>query len=285
MDSEQKEQSDDKRDLLTVKREDFLNIYKEGEQTQTTEDAPDLSQGIKFKRDADKGFELKTSETSDKKPLIMELDTPALADESKALAQAEEIAAEAERAFNWETAERFELKGQFITQGDYVFLNMPLRGYDREQGVRYALSSDEILIEVREKNRVHRLCQCLTQQVDVSLSEIQLLVDFICVKLCKAESGSNWSALGYDIKEFTIPKKTQMKSNFLQKAAPLEEPDMPATPSTQASTPAPQVEEIPLTEEEIEKKRDAEIARAIERQASAMVTYLELHTESIYKIY
>lgn len=108
-----------------------------------------------------------------------------------------------------------------------------------------------------------------------------LLVDFISVKLCKADRAKSWNALGYDIKEFTAPKKTQMKSNFLQKPAAVEED----IPRTEASTPAKEVEEIPLTEEELEQKREAEIKRAIDRQASAMVTYLDLHTDSIYKIY
>jgi hypothetical protein len=51
---------------------------------------------------------------------------------------------------------------------------------------------------------------------------VQLLVDFICVKLCKLEKGASWSGLGYEIADFTIPERSQMKSNFLKaKAQPV----------------------------------------------------------------
>ena len=68
----------DKRDVRTRKREDFLTIYKEEDEGKEGKvgdnDEPDLSNGIRFKRDAheeDSGFELKTgSEGTGKKPLI-----------------------------------------------------------------------------------------------------------------------------------------------------------------------------------------------------------------------
>lgn len=43
-----------------------------------------------------------------------------------------------------------------------------------------------------------------------------LLVDFVSVKLCKLERGLSWNGLGYDIADFTIPERGQMKSNFLK---------------------------------------------------------------------
>lgn len=51
--------------------------------------------------------------------------------------------------FDWETAERAELKGQFLTQTEFVFLNVNIKGYNPATDVKYALSSDEILVEVR----------------------------------------------------------------------------------------------------------------------------------------
>lgn len=50
------------------------------------------------------------------------------------------------------------------------------------------------------------------------MSEISLLVDFVSVKLHKIEKGQTWSGLGYDIADFTIPERGQMKSNFLKVA-------------------------------------------------------------------
>jgi hypothetical protein len=59
----------------------------------------------------------------------------------------------------------------------------------------------------------------------VPLSEVMLLVDFVSVKLCKLERGLSWNGLGYDIADFTIPERGQMKSNFLKvPAKPLPTP-------------------------------------------------------------
>ena len=53
-------------------------------------------------------------------------------------------------------------------------------------------------------------------------SSIELLVDFIAIKLKKMEKEVLWDSLGYDIPNFTVPLKGQMKSNFL-KAAVVQE--------------------------------------------------------------
>lgn len=62
------DKDEDKRDAATVRRENFLNIYNENADNgeQSKEDGPDLSNGIKFKHDAeeDSGFELKTGADS-----------------------------------------------------------------------------------------------------------------------------------------------------------------------------------------------------------------------------
>jgi len=68
---------DERRDETTVKRESFLSVYKENNDADAVEgnDEPDLSNGIRFKRDAEEdepNFDLKTGpESSDgKRPLI-----------------------------------------------------------------------------------------------------------------------------------------------------------------------------------------------------------------------
>lgn len=97
--------------------------------------------------------------------------------------------------FSFEDAEKVELKGTFITQADFVFLNISMRGYKPAEDVRFALSSDELVLEVRDRtatkgiNRIKRTCLTLSKQIDVPTSEVQLLVDFIVVKLSKQEKG------------------------------------------------------------------------------------------------
>lgn len=67
--------------------------------------------------------------------------------------------------FNWETAEQVEAKFQFINQGELIFLNFNFKGYKRESDVRYAISENEVILEVRDvaKNKVHRLCKTLSK--------------------------------------------------------------------------------------------------------------------------
>jgi hypothetical protein len=50
------------------------------------------------------------------------------------------------------------------------------------------------------------------------MSEVMLLVDYVSIKLCKLERGQGWNGLGYDIADFTIPERGQMKSNYLKVA-------------------------------------------------------------------
>ena len=79
LDSKEKhddDKEDSKKDLATIKREDFLSIYKESDNVDVAgdQDAPDLSNGIRFKRDedSDPSFDLMTSVKDSKagRPLI-----------------------------------------------------------------------------------------------------------------------------------------------------------------------------------------------------------------------
>ena len=81
-----------------------------------------------------------------------------------------------------------------------MFVNISFKGYDKNKDVRYALSENELLLEIRDKqDKVHRMCKTLHKEVDMTLSNIDLLVDFICVKLKKLESAVSWDSLGYDV--------------------------------------------------------------------------------------
>ena len=50
-----------------------------------------------------------------------------------------------------------------MNQGELVFVNLNFKGYNKETDIRYALSENEILLEVRDetKNKVHRICKTL----------------------------------------------------------------------------------------------------------------------------
>ena len=95
-----------------------------------------------------------------------------------------------------------------------------------------------------------RLCQTLNKSIDVGRSEVQLLVDFIVIKLAKEEKSASWSAFGYDIANFTVPLKGQMKSNYLKSIAPEVEKEKEEEVKEE--------EKVELTPEEKEAQRKEE---------------------------
>ena len=104
-----------------------------------------------------------------------------------------------------------------------MFINFNFKGYNKENDVRYALSENEVLIEVRDvaKNKVHRMCKTLFKPIISKDSSIQLLVDYIIFKLKKDPSEGKtgtWDDVGYDIQNFNIPdnRASYMRSNFLK---------------------------------------------------------------------
>jgi hypothetical protein len=67
-----------------------------------------------------------------------------------------------------------------------------MKGYNKLTDVRFALSDNEILIEVRDpkkenRNTVHRISKTLFNEINVDESSVELLVDFISVKLKKRD--------------------------------------------------------------------------------------------------
>ncbi len=70
-----------------------------------------------------------------------------------------------------------------------------MKGYNKQSDARYALSDNEILIEIRDsknRNTVHRISKTLFNEINVDESSVELLVDFISVKLKKRDKSQNW---------------------------------------------------------------------------------------------
>lgn len=76
--------------------------------------------------------------------------------------------------FNWDTAEKVDAQFQFMNQGELVFVNFFFKGYNKESDVRYALSENEILLEVKDeaKNKVHRVCKTLFNPINSKESSV-----------------------------------------------------------------------------------------------------------------
>ena len=121
----------------------------------------------------------------------------------------------------------------------------------------------------------------MSKSIDVGRSEVQLLVDFIVVKLHKQESGEHWRELGYDIANFTVPQAAPMKSNFLQS----NEPE--AADNNDGANDEENKDEEPAakTPEEIEEERQKRIHDAMHRARHAAQSYMALSCEAIYDIH
>lgn len=121
----------------------------------------------------------------------------------------------------------------------------------------------------------------MTNSIDIAKSEVQLLKDFICVKLYKQED-EQWRDLGYDIANFTVPKTGQIKSNYLKSAEP-EVPDTPAATSTEESKEEDAKPE--KTAEDLAREKRERIESAMHRARHAAVSFMNLSCETIYGIH
>jgi hypothetical protein len=61
-----------------------------------------------------------------------------------------------------------------MNQGELVFVNFFFKGYNKETDVRYAISENEILLEVKEesKNKVHRISKTLFSPINSQESSV-----------------------------------------------------------------------------------------------------------------
>lgn len=57
-------------------------------------------------------------------------------------------------------------------------------------------------------------------------SEISMLVDYIAVKVKKQDKELAWDQVGYDVANFSLPRRGQVKSNFIKYTppAPVQQP-------------------------------------------------------------
>lgn len=258
---------------------------------------------IKFRRDQDvqedlesvTGQKIKISREDDNaKPLIQEIKSSSTSTETAvAETKNEEKPVEVLPSyipFNWDTAVKVEGVHQFFHTKEFVFLNMPMKGYSKLCDVRYALQQNELLIEVKEPvtQKVHRICKTLLKEVSVDQSSVELLVDFIAVKLRKEDKEQAWDQLGYDIKEFTIPKRGQMKSNFLTLPVIKEEPKpVVANEHDAAADKEYNADESnkPSTEELEEIEKEKKVQKVMSRM-NRQLCYLNLESANqIFKIY
>ena len=57
-----------------------------------------------------------------------------------------ELVQSKEKEIDWENLPKVALRHQFYDQKEFAFVNVPFKNYDKEMGVRYALSENEISV-------------------------------------------------------------------------------------------------------------------------------------------
>lgn len=155
----------------------FLKVFKEGEEKPVQEEEEIKDGQVKFKAAPEEDIDLKLPGKDGDKPAIEELSSKEFDFDhyKKALSMDKpEPVRPKEKDFDWEKAERVDAKFQFVNQSELVFVTFNFKGYVKGSDVRYALSANEVFLEVRdiEKNKVHRVCKTLTNQVDVMQSDV-----------------------------------------------------------------------------------------------------------------
>jgi hypothetical protein len=177
----------------------LFNIYKPAETKKQEENKID----IKYKQEVQEELPLKVQEPKDNsKALIIEVEQPVV--------KKEEVK---EEVVNYKTASIVEGKYDFRQFGEFVVLTYKVQGYNKET-VTYKLTSNEMLLEVYDPSlkAVQRTCVTLFLPIVLTGSIIDYLVDFISIKLKKADASKVWESLGYQISQLTeIEEKPQEK--------------------------------------------------------------------------
>ena len=167
---------------------------------------------------------------------------------------------------------------------EFVIINLQMKGYSKTTDVRYALSENELLVEIKDSaSRVHRICKTLYREVDVPQSSIELLVDFVAVKLRKQDVSVSWDQAGYDISEFSLPKRGQVKSNFITYTPPKPEPALKPKEDTEEKENRDESNKEKQPEQE-GVKEGARTDPALPRH-NRQLCFLNLESSSIFKIY
>jgi hypothetical protein len=146
---EEEEEEEVVKDEVKAGREQFLKIYKEKGPAEEEKEHNTGPKQIKFKREESEDMEAVTGqkikiskEEGSEKPLIQEIKS--ISDDNT-ITEANEEKPHVEPLpsfypFNWDTAIKVEGVHQFFHTKEFVFVNMPMKGYSKLCDVHYALS-------------------------------------------------------------------------------------------------------------------------------------------------
>jgi len=184
----------------------LFNIYKPAGSTKPKEQEENKID-IKYKEEVQEDIPLPIQEPKDNsKALITEVEQPIIKKEVTEEVKEEEV--------DYKAAAIVESRYDFRQFGEFIILTYKVPGYKKET-VTYKLTNNEMLLEVYDPSlkAIQRTCVTLFLPIVLNGSTIDYLVDFISIKLKKADSSKTWESLGYQISQLTeIEEKSQEES-------------------------------------------------------------------------
>eukprot|EP00826_Nyctotherus_ovalis_P016698 TRINITY_DN14849_c0_g2_i8.p1 TRINITY_DN14849_c0_g2~~TRINITY_DN14849_c0_g2_i8.p1 ORF type:complete len:651 (+),score=215.94 TRINITY_DN14849_c0_g2_i8:144-2096(+) len=198
----------------------LFNIYKSSEPPKPKDAKVKTEESkveVKFREERSEDVPVSPQEPKENtKPLITEVEGNEVKREVKKEVNEEVV--------DYKNAPTIEGKYDFRQFGEFVVLTYKVQGYKKETAT-YKLTTNEMLLEVFDPmlKAKQRTCVTLFAPVVLSGSSIDFLVDFISIKLKKADSSKVWESLGYEISQLTEVEEPQEESPPPAAAEPQEE--------------------------------------------------------------
>jgi len=188
----------------------LFNIYKpptttnpEKQNTKNNDKKPeDALPEIKYKSEPEPEFLPNTNENKENNNKTLITEVKDLPEKEKNEPKLQEMPVDVM------SVQKIEGKYDFKQLGEFVILTYKIKGYKKDT-VTHILNNNEILLEVFDPNlkAIQRTCVTLRNPIVAEQSTFDLLVDFICIKLKKADPSKTWDQLGYNISQLAEPIK------------------------------------------------------------------------------
>ncbi|MDR3582201.1 MAG: hypothetical protein P4L67_02915 [Candidatus Pacebacteria bacterium] len=220
------------------------------------------------------------------------------AGEAKGLITEVPVAAESkaktgpEPAPDIEHAQRVEGKYDFKQLGDVVILLYRVKGYKKET-VTSKLTNNEMLLEVYDPTlkAVQRTCVTLFLPIVARESTVETFIDFISVKLKKADPNKMWDSLGYSITQLSTPPPV-LESKVVESKVAVNagsHADSQKKPEEESQQKPQQDKDQDYQDEEKEKERQDVMEKAEDaleqKERRGPAQFVHLRCPIIYSIY
>jgi hypothetical protein len=297
----------------------LFNIYLPAHEEKKTKenttaapsDAPKLE--VKLRPEPEPELSPAPADTGTSKALVQEIDAPDRPSTRSAPAAGsaegkEQTAVELDP----KNLPKVEAKYDFKQIGEYVIVTYKIKGY-RKEDVVSTLTNNEMLLEVLDLGAkcIQRTCVTLYQPIVARESQVDMFVDYICIKLKKADAAKLWDSLGYQIAQLSAPPPLVSSAPSASASAAIPETAGKSSPAAEAKkeargdsqaeqkrelkeeekvpTQSPQQQQQETATEKQENERQECLEKAEDalgqKEVYAPVQFVHLESPIIYSIY